>query len=105
MSHDNREPGVVIKLRGDTTVNWATDNPVLAERETGWDLDLLRVKIGDGVTAWNDLPYAIDPSPTTQGQFVSTDGSFSLPAPTGVGGEFVVTANVLDDIRFDGVSL
>lgn len=33
---------------------------------------------------------------------VSTDGSFGLPLPTGVGLEFVWTANVLDDIRYDG---
>lgn len=60
MSHDDRNPGVVIKLRRDTTANWATDNPVLAEGETGWDTDLLRVKLGDGVTAWNALPWAAD---------------------------------------------
>lgn len=60
MSHDDKEPGVVIKLRRDTTANWATDNPVLAEGETGWDTDLLRVKLGDGVTAWNALPWAAD---------------------------------------------
>lgn len=60
MGHDDRNPGVVIKLRRDTTANWATDNPVLAEGETGWDTDLLRVKLGDGVTAWLDLPWAAD---------------------------------------------
>lgn len=60
MGHDNRNPGVVIKLRRDTTTNWATDNPVLEEGETGWDTDLRRVKLGDGVTAWNDLPWAAD---------------------------------------------
>lgn len=60
MSHDDLEPGVIIKLRRDSTINWATDNPVLAVGETGWDTDLLKVKLGDGVTAWNDLPYAID---------------------------------------------
>jgi hypothetical protein len=33
---------------------------------------------------------------------VSTDGSYGLPAPTGNGLEFVWTAGVLDDIRYDG---
>jgi len=33
---------------------------------------------------------------------VSTDASYGLPAPTGVGLEFVWTAGVLDDIRYDG---
>lgn len=103
MSH---APGFPILLQhAYTEAEWAADNPVLMERETGWTTDTRRVKLGDGVTAWNDLPYAIDPAPATQGQFVSTDGSFGLGAPTGVGGEFVITANVLDDIRYDGNSL
>lgn len=37
--------------------------------------------------------------------FVSTDGSFGLPAPTGDGGEMVVTADELADIRYDGNDL
>lgn len=36
---------------------------------------------------------------------VSTDGSFSLPPPTGVGFEFIITANVLEDIQMNGSSL
>lgn len=35
----------------------------------------------------------------------STDGTNSLPAPTGVGLEFVITATGLQDIRFNGSSL
>lgn len=104
MSHDNLRPGVPIRLRRDTAANWATDNPVLKLGETGWvsDSTPVRVKFGDGVTAWNDLPYAIDAGVVTQGQFVSTDGSYGLPVPTGVGGEFIITNDVLEDITFDG---
>lgn len=54
------EPGVRIKLRRDTEAEWAADNPVLSLGETGWTTDTLRVKLGDGVTAWNDLPFAAD---------------------------------------------
>lgn len=100
------EPGVIIKLRRDTTTEWVADNPILAEGETGWEQDTGRVKLGDGVTAWNDLPYAageaVDP---TVGVFRSTDASFGLSAPTGVGAEFIIVADALDDIRYDGVSL
>lgn len=104
MSHASGFP--ILLQHAYTEAEWATANPVLMDRETGWTTDTLRVKLGDGVTAWNDLPYAIDGGiPATQGQFVSTDASFGLPAPTGVGGEFVITANVLDDIRYDGNSL
>lgn len=42
---------------------------------------------------------------TNQAKAVSTDASFGLPAPTGTGFEFVITANSLEDIQFDGVNL
>ena len=47
-----------IKLRRDTAANWASVNPVLAEGEQGLEKVTERIKIGDGVTAWNSLPYA-----------------------------------------------
>lgn len=51
-------------------------------------------------------PYVITVvSAPTSTAWVSTDGSFGLPAPTGVGGEFVITANALEDIMYDGVAL
>ena len=34
---------------------WNKNNPVLAAGEPGWTLDTHVLKIGDGVTAWNDL--------------------------------------------------
>lgn len=106
MSHDSLRPGTVIKLRRDTAANWITDNPVLEEGETGWETDTGRVKLGNGTDAWVDLAYAageaVDP---TVGVFRSTDGSFGLSAPTGVGGELIVEANVLEDIRYNGVPL
>lgn len=35
---------------------WATSNPILALGEPGFALDTQMLKIGDGVTRWNDLP-------------------------------------------------
>jgi hypothetical protein len=51
-----------IQLRRDTATNWSTSNPVLLEGELGIELDSTRnrIKIGDGSTAWNDLPYFLD---------------------------------------------
>ena len=46
-----------ILLRRDTSANWQVANPVLAQGEFGLDLDLMKVKCGDGITAWNDLDY------------------------------------------------
>lgn len=48
---------VIIQLRGDTAANWVIANPVLAEREMAIETDTELYKIGNGVTAWNSLPY------------------------------------------------
>lgn len=49
-----------IKLRRDTAANWTSVNPTLAEGEVGIETDTNQQKIGDGVTAWNELPYLIN---------------------------------------------
>ena len=46
-----------IQLRRDTSANWASANPILLEGEPGYETDTKLRKIGDGVSAWNDLPY------------------------------------------------
>lgn len=46
-----------IQQRRDPAAQWASDNPVLYEGEMGHETDTGRSKMGDGVTAWNDLPY------------------------------------------------
>lgn len=45
------------KLKRGTAARWAEVNPVLAQGEPGFVYDMNKLKIGDGVTAWNDLPY------------------------------------------------
>jgi len=37
---------------------WAAKNPLLQRGEIGAEIDTHRLKIGDGLTYWNDLPYA-----------------------------------------------
>ena len=53
-----------IKLRRDTAFNWGQINPALQEGEIGVVLNEQdgtggggRLKVGDGFTSWNDLPY------------------------------------------------
>lgn len=48
-----------ILLRRDTSANWDTNNPVLSLGEPGVETDTLRVKLGDGVSDWQTLDYAI----------------------------------------------
>ena len=58
---------VRIRPRRSTRDEWEYYNPVLAEGEmgievpdTGVGTGTIKVKIGDGVTRWKDLPYAIN---------------------------------------------
>lgn len=45
------------KLKRGTAARWAEVNPILQIGEPGFVYDENRLKIGDGKTAWNDLPY------------------------------------------------
>jgi hypothetical protein len=46
-----------IQLRRGTASQWSTANTVLLAGEQGYETDTRRIKIGDGTTAWNSLPY------------------------------------------------
>ena len=50
--------GTRIQIRRDVSTNWSVNNPILAIGEPGLETDTQIVKYGDGVTAWNDLPYS-----------------------------------------------
>ena len=45
------------KLKRGTAARWAELNPILEQGEPGFVYDENRLKVGDGVTPWNDLPY------------------------------------------------
>lgn len=46
------------RLRGGTAAEWTASNPILMEREPGIETNTARLKFGDGVTPWRQLPYA-----------------------------------------------
>jgi|TARA_B110000459_G_C16410582_1_gene402834 hypothetical protein len=50
---------VQIQLRNDTSTNWASDNPILAQGEIGIETDTRLVKLGDGTSNWNSLSYGL----------------------------------------------
>ena len=53
-------------LRGGTGSEWTAANPILMKNEIGVERDdegVCKLKIGDGITAWNDLRY-YDSTPT-----------------------------------------
>lgn len=54
-----------IRPRSGTAAQWTAANPILAEREIGFEYPTgglgtgrVKMKMGDGSTHWNDLPYA-----------------------------------------------
>ncbi len=47
----------IIQIRRDTAANWTSANPTLAQGEIGFEIDTLKLKVGDGSTAWTSLSY------------------------------------------------
>ena len=89
-----------IRPRSGTKAQWETANTILAEREIGYELPdggvgtgVVKMKMGDGVTAWNDLPYAIPIylSPDDIVQDATTDSSVKVPSAS-------VTKNLQDQV-------
>lgn len=67
------------QIRSDafTAARWTAVNPILQLGEIGYETDTNKLKVGDGVTEWNDLGYV--------------GGGSSLPDQDGHAGEFLTT--------------
>ena len=90
-----------IVLRQDTAANWTKYNPLLLNGEFGFEEDTDKLKLGDGVHKWRDLPYwtpgprgatgskgptgATGPQGET-GATGSTGADSTVPGPTGATG-------------------
>jgi len=76
---------VTVKLRRATEAQWFRTNPILAEGEVGVTLDTNRMKIGNGLSRWNSLPYvmadAAEPGPE------GPPGPAGPQGPQGIQGE------------------
>jgi hypothetical protein len=79
-----------IQLRRDTSANWSSVNPTLLQGEPGLETDTGKLKVGDGVNAWNVLDYfggEEGTSANTPNTVVQRDGSGNFAAGT-------ITANL-----------
>jgi len=47
----------IIRFRRGLAAAWTATNPILVEGEVGYETDTFKIKIGNGTTAWNALPY------------------------------------------------
>ena len=54
-----------IKLRRALASDWEGVNPILLSGEPGMELDTFKLKIGNGVLTWNELPYITDGTGST----------------------------------------
>lgn len=77
------------KLRRGTAAQWQSTNGVLYAGEMGLETDTGRIKVGDGTTAWNLLPYEIaqqystDPIAAGQGYAYDPNSGLMIPADMG----------------------
>lgn len=95
-----------IRPRAGTASQWTTANPVLAEREIGFEFPAggigtgeIKAKMGDGVSHWNDLAYAILPMPTVENE--ESDSTDKAPSSAYVKGKFDAIQSDLNGIRLN----
>lgn len=48
---------IQFQVRRGTASEWATANPILADGELAYETDTSKLKVGDGLTSYNPLPY------------------------------------------------
>jgi hypothetical protein len=73
---DRGDPGAAL-LTVHKSYEWSNSNPVLMLGEVGVEFDTRKIKIGDGVTSWNDLDYFMYVPPSISNADLSnvSDGS------------------------------
>lgn len=54
---DNTILKTTFKIRRGLSSAWEKNNPILEKGEPGFVIDSNQLKIGDGITPWNDLPF------------------------------------------------
>jgi hypothetical protein len=75
-----------IQVRRGTAAQWTSANPTLAAGEQGFETDTLKLKIGNGSTAWNSLAYVATGSVGTV---------TSITAGTGLSGGAITTSGTI----------
>jgi hypothetical protein len=111
---------VQILFRRGTSAEWTSANPALGSGEPGIETNTGKIKVGDGTTLWNALPYAAgleslrlqdlsdvaSTAPST-GQVLKWNGTAWAPAAdaTGSGGDGNTTYTISAETVSGGVNL
>lgn len=66
----------IIQLKRGKAASWTSLNLILNPGEPGFEIDTGKLKIGNGVTAWNDLPYLGE----NKSLIVNADTHYNFPA-------------------------
>lgn len=92
-------PTVKFQLRRDTAANWTSINPTLGSGEPALETDTRRQKIGDGSTAWTDLPYIPDGTVRSVSAASSSAGFSLSGGPITQAGEIIFAVTSPSDAR------
>lgn len=84
-----------VQFRRGLAANWTSANPTLAQGEMGIELDTDLFKIGDGLTAWNDLGHGglQGPQGTSINVIGSVENEADLPASANQNDAYIVQSN------------
>lgn len=93
---DSKHLKARVETKIDTSVSWRQNNPTLLNGELGIESDTCMVKIGDGVTAWNDLD-----SYTNAGQSIVASTAYVAEDSLALGGTSYTDWN----LKFDNYVL
>lgn len=84
------------QFKRDDATTWTEKNPVLLEGEPGLELDTGKIKIGDGVSNWNAIPYfmgdKLDNKANVELTNVTNQAFKSKADSAGVGKEKIISA-------------
>ena len=61
-------PNSTVKVKRATAARWASQNPVLAAGEIGYEKDTRKIKLGDGTSTWTQLSYLVADGTGAAGQ-------------------------------------
>ncbi len=84
---------IKFQLRRDVAANWTSANPTLLAGEPGYETNTNKLKIGDGITPWNLLPYVSGSGGGTTGP-TGPQGPTGSQGPTGTTGSTGPQSNV-----------
>lgn len=91
-----------IQLKRSLASIWVSVNPILAAGEIGIETDTLKGKVGNGATAWNNLPYVLV-GETVAGNGTGVAGQIAIY--TGINAIQPVAANTAFNKNFETSSI